>query len=234
MNKDEKTHLMNRIFLEAKVCPDHSVSEKFEIYCNMLLKCNERFNLTSITDEKEIYRLHFLDCAMGAKFFPENSTVCDIGSGAGFPGVVIALLRKDISVTLIDSLKKRTDFLKSLTAELGIKSTCIHMRAEDLNSDLRETFDIATARAVAPLDTLMEYTLPFVKTGGSVIAYKGPSAADELSRCDNALKLLGNCTFRSFGYSLDEFTRNIIIIDKHSRTPEKYPRHGNKPRSTPL
>ena len=170
--------------------------KKLNAYGNLLLEWNEKMNLTAIKEPKEVLYKHFYDCILFFKNVkvPQNATLIDIGTGAGFPGLVLKIVRPDIEVTLLDSLNKRLVFLNEVINALGLEGIkTLHSRAEDggKNKLYRERFQIATARAVASMPVLLEYCLPFVTNGGQFVAMKGPSAREEASLCDNALKVLG-------------------------------------------
>lgn len=202
--------------------------QKLEIYADFLVDYDQHVNLTAITDGNEILTKHFLDSFLlyihAQNCFPDSAKVLDIGSGAGFPGVPLALLRPDFTVTLLDSLNKRITFLELLKQKLECSYTPIHGRAEELAKlpDYRETFDVVTARAVAALPMLAEFSLPYVRTGGFWIAMKGK---EEISPARNAIKILGGKLEQTISYQLpDGDERTIYIIKKISPTPTKYPR----------
>ncbi len=212
--------------------------EKLGRYLEILRAENEKINLTAITDPDEIWVKHFCDSAFLLKSvsIPAGSTLLDVGSGAGFPGLVIAILRPDISVTLLDSLQKRIDFLKFTAETLSISNvTCLHGRAEDFakRSECRETFDFVTARAVAALPVLLEYCLPFLKIGGLFLAMKGTAESPEDAIC--ASEILGGGQPEIFDYSLDDFgKRRIFRFKKRRSTPPAYPRRSDKIKKYPL
>ena len=211
-------------------------AEKFEIYLHFLLEENEKYNLTAITDSSEVIVKHFIDSVLAADEIKQNASVIDVGTGAGFPGVPLKILRTDIQLTLIDSLQKRVNFLEMLKEKLDIKDIkCFHSRAEDFAQKNREKFDYALSRAVAEMPTLLEYLLPFVKVGGKVIAYKGQKGDDELEKAKNAIKFLGGVFYKKLEFNkaiLGE--RKIIILDKIAHTPAKYPRGKNLPKTKPI
>lgn len=210
---------------------------KLDIYANYLVEYNEKVNLTAITERREIYIKHFLDSLMPLTYveIPKNATLIDVGTGAGFPSIPIKLYRPDINLTLLDSLNKRIVFLENLCNRLGIKADCVHGRAEDFGKDssYRERFDFATARAVANLQKLSEYCIPFVRVGGSFIAMKGLSEDIELS--NHAIKTLGGKVSNDITYTIPpEDNRRIIVIEKVTHTPNKYPRVSGKIKNNPL
>ena len=190
-------------------------------------------NLTAITEPQEVLYKHFLDCLM---FFKNvdvkvGATVIDVGTGAGFPGMVLKIARPDIKLTLMDGLNKRLTFLNAVLTELGLEAETVHMRAEDggKNKDYREQYDIACARAVANLPVLCEYCIPFVKVGGQFVAMKGSAAQDELTLASNAYNILGCEKPTIICENLrDNEARAFIIAKKKSQTPPKYPRMGGK------
>jgi len=212
---------------------------QLELYAATLLEWSERMNLTAITQPNEIAIKHFLDSLfpLAAATIPYGASLIDIGSGAGFPGVVMKIARPDIRLTLLDSMKKRTEFLAELSGRLLQDNAIIRARAEAAGRDEahREQYDFAAARAVATLPELCEYCLPFVKPGGAFIALKGPGAKLEAQNSKNALSLLSGDKPIIKEYSLPfDGTRNIIIIKKISQIPAKYPRPSAKITKTPL
>ncbi|RPF43131.1 16S rRNA m(7)G-527 methyltransferase [Hydrogenoanaerobacterium saccharovorans] len=213
--------------------------DKLELYANTLVEWNQKINLTAITEPNEIAVKHFLDSLLllNAVQIPQNSSLIDVGTGAGFPSVPCKVVRGDIRLTMLDSLNKRINFLNALCEALGIESVNIHARAEEggRNAKLREHFDIATARAVANLRELAEYCLPFVKTGGVFAALKGYDIDEELDQAKRAIKELGGKIVDVKKYILpDESKRSIVMIEKISQTPTKYPRQPAKIAKSPL
>lgn len=172
---------------------------QFESYYNLLIEWNEKINLTAITQKDEVYVKHFIDCVYLAQYLKQNASVCDIGTGAGFPGIVLKIIRPDIKLYLVDSLNKRINFLQIVCDNLGLTDVkCIHARAEDVlfKNQYLNTFDYVVARAVARLNTLTEYCLPYVKVGGQFLAMKSVKADEELKEASSAIKILGgkfNC-----------------------------------------
>lgn len=226
-----------------KICSYHNLEvtqdlyNKFEIYAEYLVEYNEKVNLTAITEHREIYIKHFLDSLMPLKYvdIPQGATLIDVGTGAGFPSIPMKLYRPDIKLTLLDSLNKRIIFLENLSNKLGILVECIHGRAEDFGKDVfyRESFDFATARAVANMQVLSEYCLPFVKVGGSFIAMKGLS--EDIEKSERAIKILGGGISNDITYTIPpEDNRRIIVVNKISNTSSKYPRISGKIKSKPL
>ena len=214
------------------------IKNQLNIYKNLLLEWNEKINLTAIKDENEIFVKHFEDSLtiLNAVDIKPNSTLIDVGTGAGFPGMVLKIARPDLNVTLLDGHKKRFLFLEDLQSKLNLNCENLHLRAEEAakKEHLRESFNIATARAVAKLNVLSELCLPFVKKGGFFIAMKGPDL-EELETSANALKILGGKIEQIKSVKLsngDE--RNLVIIKKISQTPAKYPRVSAKISKQPL
>ena len=211
--------------------------EKFERFYEMLAECNAKYNLTAITEEKEVYLKHFLDSLAGEPFLFEGARVVEVGSGGGFPSVPLMLVRSDLHFTLVESTGKKCDFLRAVINEFGLNATVKNARAEDCGKDpsLREQFDVCIARAVARLNTLSEYCLPLVKKGGCMLAYKG-NAEEEIFEAKHAISLLGGGKTEEFPYELPEGygNRTLVRIHKEKPTPEKYPRGQGKERSKPL
>ncbi len=212
---------------------------RLEKYGEMLISYNEKVNLTAITDPEEIVYKHFLDCLLFFKHVDVKSgaAVIDVGTGAGFPGVVLKIARPDIELTLLDGLEKRLRFLSELLDSLGLSATLLHQRAEEGGRDpaLREKYDIATARAVAALPALCELCVPFVKPGGLFVAMKGQNADAEAQSAKNAYALLG-CeapVIKKDCLAAGE-ERAFIIAKKISQTSPKYPRVFAKIKKSPL
>lgn len=212
---------------------DDSAIIRLNTYGNMLVKWNEKMNLTAITEPEEVLYKHFLDCLMFFKNVDvkQSSKVIDVGTGAGFPGMVLKIARPDIELTLMDGLNKRLTFLNAVLDALKLEAKTVHMRAEDggKNADYREKYDIACARAVANLPVLCEYCIPFVKIGGQFVAMKGAAASEELEVATNAYKILGCEKPTIICENLRENeARAFIVSKKVSQTPPKYPRMGGK------
>jgi len=212
--------------------------EQFDLYSQELLKWNEMTNLTAITEPEEIKTKHFLDSLTVLDILPENTrTLIDIGSGAGFPGLPIKIARPDVSVTLIEAVGKKVDFLNHLIGKLELKNIqAIHTRAEEIGQlpEYREKYDVATARAVAELKILVEYALPLIKIGGVFIAQKILGTL-EVEQAKNAIEILGGKIKEIRDASLPglEF-HQLVIIEKIKPTPEKYPRRSGMPTKKPL
>lgn len=213
---------------------------KLEKYAELLKDWNEKINLTAILDDGGIAVKHFLDCLLVSKAadFKKGDRVIDVGTGAGFPGLVIAAAYPDVEVTLLDSTGKKLKAVENMAQEMGVKNAeVIHMRAEEASKkpEFREKYDFATARAVAELRVLLEYTLPFVKVGGTFLSLKGASAVDEIDGANNSLKTLGGKI-----EGINEFTlpggdkRAIINVKKISHIPPKFPRVSAQIAKKPL
>ncbi len=213
--------------------------EKFYDYMKLLIEWNEKINLTAITDPNEIILKHFIDSITINKYIKNNSKLLDIGTGAGFPGLPEKIIRKDIYVTLADSLNKRIKFLNQVISNLNLeKIEAIHGRAEELsqNKFYRENFDVVVSRAVAPLNVLLEYMLPFCKLGGFCISMKGSNIEDEIINSKKALQILGGEILEIDKFELpnSDIKRNIIIIKKIKETPKNYPRKSGTPSKEPI
>lgn len=207
--------------------------QQFDAYSEFLRAENEKYNLTSITDVDEIWEKHFIDSILGSIAIPTKAKLCDIGSGAGFPSIPLKIVRQDIDVTLVDSLQKRIVFTQTLCEKLGLEAHFFHDRAEDFAKTHSEFFDIATARAVAPLNILLEYTAQTVRLGGKVVAYKTDET--EIDSARNAAKILGLAFERSHSFVLQNGSRRCVLVYKKiTHTPKQYPRGQNKPRKMPL
>ena len=213
--------------------------EKFNEYMQLLLEWNEKINLTAITDESEIILKHFIDSLTVLKYVKENNKIIDVGTGAGFPGIPLAIMNLNINISLLDSLNKRINFLNEVSKKLELKNIkTIHGRAEDFgqNKENREKFDVAVSRAVANMTTLAEYLLPFVKVGGYAICMKGPNIEEELDKAKFAIKELGGIIEKVDNFNLpgSDIERNIVIIKKISNTPNRYPRKAGTPSQSPM
>ncbi len=218
---------------------DDAAVNRLQKYAELLVEWNKVMNLTAITDPTEIITKHFYDCLVIFKHFnfKEGATVIDVGTGAGFPGMVMKIARPDLKITLLDSLNKRLNFLNEVANQLELSVELIHERAEEAGRKphLREQFDYATARAVARLQVLSEYCLPLVKKGGSFIALKGPAAYVEAVAAVNAVKTLGADEGKLSEEILpDSSVRVFAEYKKLKATLAKYPRHGSKISKNPL
>ncbi len=229
---------LEQMGLAAKASP--AAPALLDRYSQLLLEKNRVMNLTAITAPEDVAALHMLDCAalLGCAGF-EGKTLIDVGTGAGFPGLALKILVPSLSVTLLDSLAKRLDWLEETAEDLGLSGVAaLHARAEEAGCDpaLRETFDFAAARAVADLRTLCELCLPFVRVGGSFLAMKGPEAEAELEAAQSAIARLGGGAARLYDYALPgrSVCRRVVVVEKIAATPERYPRRWAKIQNHPL
>lgn len=228
------TNLSNKLNIELS----ENQIEQFLLYKDLLKEWNEKINLTAITDDKEIIIKHFIDSLTIAKYISDNDTIIDVGTGAGFPGIPIKIVKPDTEVTLLDSLNKRLLFLQDVIDKNKLKKIrCVHGRAEDVSRETihREVYDIATARAVANMSTLVELCIPFVKVGGIFVCMKGTNT-DEIDDAKNAIKLLGGEIEKIDNFVLPDtdMERNIIIIRKVKNTPGEFPRKAGVPAKNPI
>ncbi len=226
----EREKIKNLVFTQKR--------EAFEAFRLLLLEYNEKYNLTAITEEKDIYYKHFLDSGMGAFLFQQGARVAEIGSGAGFPSLVLKILRDDLSFDLFESVGKKCEFLRAAVDKLGLKNVHIYnFRAEDCARDkqFREKYDCVTARAVARMNTLSEYCLPFAKVGGKFIAYKS-GETEEIHEAETAYKALGGRLKTVYEYELGEGygKRTLAVVEKIKPTPPRYPRGQGRERKSPL
>ena len=217
-------------------------------YYELLIEWNEKINLTAITEFEDVCLKHFVDSMSivnafssfeeASEFFA-GKTLIDVGTGAGFPGVCLKILFPELNITLMDSLDKRIKFLNEVISALSLeKIVTVHARVEDAAkiAEFREQFDFATARAVASLPVLSEYCIPFVKVGGSFIAYKSEKVLEEISLSSNALSILGGKIESEYSFSLpgSDLQRTILFVKKEKSTPDKYPRKAGTPSKKPL
>ncbi|MCD8208379.1 MAG: 16S rRNA (guanine(527)-N(7))-methyltransferase RsmG [Bacteroidales bacterium] len=213
--------------------------KEFELYYEYLIGENAKYNLTSVTERDDVFIKHFADSCIGAGFIGYGAKVMDIGSGAGFPGVPLKIVRPDLSVFLVESIGKKCSFLNSLVENLLLSGVQVFEdRAELLAGEIihRERYDCVTARAVAPLNSLCELALPFVRLGGKFLAYKGKDVSAEIDEAQNALLILGGKIYSVVPYELprSKGSRNLIVIEKVSSTPPKFPRGKSRERKNPL
>lgn len=217
--------------------PENEI-EKFYQYMKLLLEWNEKINLTAITDESEIIRKHFIDSLTISKLIKEDTNVVDVGTGAGFPGMPLAITKK-VKVTLVDSLNKRINFLNIVKEYIELDNVnTVHGRAEEVgqNEKYREKFDYAVSRAVAPINVLLEYMIPLVKVGGYCLCMKGPKVIDEMQGIENVAEKLGGKYIKLEELEIpgEESRKNVIIIKKVESTNKKYPRKPGTPAKQPL
>lgn len=216
---------------------DEAVIEKFSLYEKLLLEWNEKMNLTAITAHDEILNKHFTDSFSFHSIIPHGAHLVDVGTGAGFPGLPLKIVRPDLTVTLMDALQKRLTFLDTVTDALSLTNVeTLHMRAEDAGHSplCREQYDVACARAVASLPVLCEYCMPLVKKGGLFLALKGPDGREEAKKSKNAIKILGGELMEIRDVCWQNMEHVVIVIQKTSQTPSKYPRKAGKPQKSPI
>lgn len=229
--------ILKQLFDEYKLSYTDKMLEQFEIYYEFLVEENSKYNLTAITEKNEVAIKHFLDCVVFEKQLEKNSTVVDVGAGAGFPSLPLKILRPDLNVVMIDSLNKRVNFLNTLIEKLNLTNIkALHFRAEDFANGNREKFDYAVSRAVANLSSLCEYCLPLVKVGGKMLAYKGQSHAEELEGAKFAICELGAKYEKTELIDIKQIQaqRALIMLQKVQKTNKKYPRGKNLPKTKPL
>ena len=226
---------MKELFKKYNIDINEKEKLLFNNYYNDLIEKNKVINLTAITEKNEVYIKHFIDSVLSLKNIKDNSKLLDVGSGAGFPGIPLKILNNTLDITLLDSLNKRVNFLNEEIEKLGLSNIkAVHGRAEDYINVSRETFDYVVSRAVARLNTLLEYCLPYVKLGGYFIAYKSMDTDEEIDESKNALNILGGKIEKVDKINLEGNDRTLIYIKKVKNTPNKYPRGQNKPKSLPL
>ncbi|MBE5822074.1 MAG: 16S rRNA (guanine(527)-N(7))-methyltransferase RsmG [Clostridiales bacterium] len=233
MNKEYLKELLNQVNVELS---DEKIN-KFISFKDILLEWSEKINLTTITEEKEIYKKHFVDSIIPSKYIKENSKVLDVGTGAGFPGIPLKITREDIDITLLDAVNKKINYLNDVIKRLNLdKIQTVHSRAEDFAKENREKFDVVISRAVANMSTLSEYLLPFVKIGGTAICMKGPNIDEELNQAKKAINILGGKVQEVIEYTIPDtdLKYNLVIIKKERNTPKQYPRKAGKPSSEPI
>lgn len=241
MSKDEFFDALELSFFDIHLSLSKSNKEQLFSFYLHLIETNKKMNLTAITDEQQVIEKHFLDSAALLHFFdiPQNSTVMDVGTGAGFPGIVLAILRPDISFTLSDSLNKRLLFLEDVVSICNLKNvSLIHGRAEELghDSNYRSKYDVVVSRAVACLPVLLEYTIPFLKVHGHLLAYKSTHADEEISNSLNAQKVLSISLNKKIEYDLctDKYHRCLLDFQLNQSIKKCYPRKAGLPKRQPL
>ena len=218
---------------------DEDAFARLDKFAELLIETNKSFNLTAIKEPDDVTVKHFADCLAIFKYvdIPKNAKIIDVGTGAGFPGLVLKLARPDINMTFLDSTKKKLGFIENVLNACGVKGETLHMRAEEAAqlSKYREQFDFATARAVAALPVLSEYCLPFVKLGGSFVSMKSAESNEEMAAAKKAISILGGKIESDIVFDLVEnMPRRIITIKKNSQTPTKYPRPSAQIAKKPL
>ena len=232
-----ETYLLE-LALKLNITLTNEQISQFMTYKNILQEWNEFMNLTAIVEDEEIILKHFIDSLTISNLIPQNASVIDVGTGAGFPGIALKIARPDLKVTLLDSLNKRIKFLEEVIRQCQLDDIqAIHGRAEDVGQDenYREKFDIAVARAVANLSTLSEFCIPFIKVGGKFIAMKG-NQTKEIDEAQSAIITLGGKIDSIHAITLpqSDISRTIIVIQKEKNTSKKYPRRAGKPLENPL
>lgn len=212
------------------------VADALDLYARILVDYNKNVNLTAITEPEAIEDRHFIDSLLLAAQPEVAGRVVDVGTGAGFPGIVVKLFKPDVDLTLMEPTGKRVEFLKFACLELGVAATFAKERAEEAaRKGWRESFDVAVARAVADLPVLAEYCLPLVRVGGVFLAMKGSSAEEEAARAEGAVKRLGGAVRETRLFTLpDSSARGLVLCTKNSHTPAPYPRNGGKIAKAPL
>lgn len=218
---------------------DNNAFYRLDTFAEMLIETNKSFNLTAIKEPDDVTVKHFADCLAIFKYvdIPENAKIIDVGTGAGFPGLVLKLARPDIKMTFLDSTRKKLGFIENVLNECSVQDEILHMRAEEAAqlAKYREQFDFATARAVAALPVLSEYCLPFVKQGGSFVSMKSAESNEEIGEAKKAIGILGGKIEEDIVFDLVEnMPRRIIKIKKNSQTPTKYPRPSAQIAKKPL
>lgn len=239
MLKEEFEENIKESAKEIGILLNNKQVNEFYEYMQLLLEWNEKINLTAIIKPEEIILKHFIDSITIAKHIKKEATIIDVGTGAGFPGIPLKIIRDDINITLLDSLNKRVKFLNEVIEKLALKNiTAIHSRVEELgkNKSYRERFDYATSRAVANLATLSEYLIPLVKLDGYTINMKGSNIEQEIQQSEKAILVLGGRIeeIEKFQLPKSKIQRNIIWIHKIKTTPLKYPRKAGIPAKEPI
>jgi 16S rRNA (guanine527-N7)-methyltransferase len=226
---------MEKTFVENYISVSKEQVDKFRKYYELLVFYNEQFNITAITEKEEVYKKHFIDSVLGLEKV-SGKNLLDVGSGGGFPAIPLKIMNEDINLTMLEATGKKCEFLKTVAKELDLKNVVvINDRAENLSrkQEFRGAFDTVTARAVARLNILSEYCMPFVKTGGKFLSYKG-DAVEEIKEAENAIKILGGKIEKVSEYFLYDAKRTLVEIIKIKETDTKYPRSNGAIRKKPL
>ncbi len=239
MDFDSFKKEMNINLMALNLKLDDSQIKNFYDFMNLLIEKNKVMNLTGITELKEVILKHFIDSLTVLKYINENDNIIDVGTGAGFPGIPLKIAENSLEITLLDSLNKRINFLNEVIEKINLnKVKTIHGRAEDFGQDFkyREKYDVAVSRAVAPLNVLLEYMLPFVKVGGKCICMKGSNCDEEIENSRKAIEILGGKIeeIKKFNLPNSDNNRTIFIIKKVQKMSRQYPRKAGIPTKNPL
>lgn len=239
MDFDSFKKEMNINLMALNLKLDDSQIKNFYDFMNLLIEKNKVMNLTGITEPKEVILKHFIDSLTVFKYINENDNIIDVGTGAGFPGIPLKIAENSLEITLLDSLNKRINFLNEVIEKINLnKVKTIHGRAEDFGQDFkyREKYDVAVSRAVAPLNVLLEYMLPFVKVGGKCICMKGSNCDEEIENSRKAIEILGGKIeeIKKFNLPNSDNNRTIFIIKKVQKMSRQYPRKAGIPTKNPL
>ena len=217
--------MIKEILAEMNITIGEREVSLFETYYQNLISWNQKMNLTAITDHDEVEIKHFADSLSAQRYFPKGASVVDVGSGAGFPAIPLKIVRDDLEITMLEALNKRVTFLLDTLAVLDLKGRALHLRAEEAAyGPMRESFDVATARAVTNAKTLVQYLLPLVKVGGSAVLYKSADVEAELKEAEPVVKTLGGMISRVDRVDFCGLGRTVVVIDKIFSTPSAYPR----------
>ena len=237
MNQNEFNNIIDNYFKKIDIVISGTQKERFFKYMNLLIEWNEKINLTAIIEPKEIILKHFIDSITINKYVKNSDKIIDIGTGAGFPGMPLKIIRPDVKIELLDSLNKRINFLNTVINDLNLENIkTTHARVEEFAKNNRESYDIVTSRAVASLNVLAEYMLPLTKVGGKCICMKGPNIKEEINNSKKAINILGGKIEKIEEFNLldTEIKRTIIIINKIKATPTKYPRKPGTASKEPI
>lgn len=231
--------ILNSYLKELNIELNEIQTKQLYKYMNLLIEWNNKINLTAIIKPEEIILKHFVDSLTISKYVNNNSSIIDVGTGAGFPGIPLKIYRTDLKVTLVDSLNKRLNFINTIIEELALKNVVtVHARAEEIgkNKLYREQFDVVTSRAVANLSTLSEYLIPLAKINGKCLCMKGSEIEEELSNAKKAIDVLGGKIdkIEKFELPKSDIKRNVVLITKENKTPAKYPRKPGIPAKEPI
>ena len=226
---------LSQVFAQYNIILNEKQCEQFQKYYQFLIEENQKYNLTAITEEDEVITKHFLDSVLPEKEILTGASVVDVGSGAGFPGIPLKILRPDLKIILVDSLQKRVNFLNQVINLLNLQEiTAVHARAEDYALKNREKFDYAVSRAVAQSNTLVEYLLPLVKIGGYALLYKSQKVEEEIGVAEKAITVLGGKVEQTLSFEIADMKRTIIVLKKVTNCPRQYPRGKNLPKTKPI